>query len=103
MRRGLAKDGELLTPEAKEKAVMTAEEMQQYWFYMSNEEIVEKGVKNTPRILSFKEVGWADPFRQEVIDVASLKEELTRSKTMKKKISLKKTQVKTGEKIDEEA
>jgi len=61
----LAKDGELLTPEAKEKAVMTAEEMQQYWFYMSNEEINEKGVRNTPRILSFKEVGWADPFRQE--------------------------------------
>ena len=82
---------------------MTAEEMQQYWFYMSNEEINEKGVKNTPRILSFKEVGWADPFRQEEIDMASLKEELSRSKTMKKKMGLKKTQVKTGDKIDEEA
>ena len=82
---------------------MTAEEMQQYWFYMSNEQINEKGVKNTPRILSFKEVGWADPFRQEKIDVASLKEELNRSKTMKKKMGFEKTQVKIWDKIDEEA
>jgi len=35
--------------------------------------------------------------------MASLKEELKRSKTMKKKMGLKKMQVNTGDKIDEEA
>lgn len=40
---------------------MSDEEMEQYWFWMSPDELSKINVLN-PRINFFKEIGWAEPF-----------------------------------------
>ena len=41
---------------------MNVEDMKMYWFYQPKEQIEEEIKKGGARILSFKEVGWVDPF-----------------------------------------
>lgn len=47
---------------------MNADDMKMYWFYRPKEEIEEIIKTGSARILSFKEVGWVDPFQKPSMD-----------------------------------
>lgn len=81
---------DLIFKENLETSQLDDEEMENYWFYKTTEELEKVDFRN-PRIQQFKEVGWAEPFasveemrrRQKMIDSlmstlkANLKKQIT--------------------------
>lgn len=53
------KKDNLLLEENKKISFMSNDELKQFWFYMSKEEMY---TATKARIYEFKEIGWIDPF-----------------------------------------